>query len=235
ANAAPFYSIYDAGGNDTIDASGFDVSQFIDLHDGAFSSIGGGVPSADEVNAYWTDYYADYGLDFTPDLYWTDAELQTGQIVAQIGMEFRIERDTGVDGIYATQFDNVSIAYGTIIENAIGGSARDLLRGNDVANELSGMGGDDVLVGFGDDDTLTGGDGDDLFVFANDGSTDTIADFQTGADRIDLTALDGVTAADVSYNSTTHQVEINLDHTGDADMFINSMNVVGTGDYLFHV
>ncbi len=42
---------------------------------------------------------------------------------------------------------NVSIAYNTVIENAIGGSARDYLVGNDVANVLKGNGGDDVLNG----------------------------------------------------------------------------------------
>ena len=42
---------------------------------------------------------------------------------------------------------NISIAYNTIIENAIGGSARDYLFGNDVSNKLNGNGGNDVLDG----------------------------------------------------------------------------------------
>jgi len=235
ANAAPMYSIYDAGGNDTIDASGFNVGQSIDLHAGAFSSIGGGAPSADHVNAYWTEYYAGYGLDFPPG-YFTDAFLAQAQDAVQQIVSARIAADTHVSGINATQFDNVSIAYGTTIENAIGGSARDLLQGNEVANTLQGMGGNDVLHGFEGNDTLVGGDGADTFVYgAKDlTGTDTISDFQTGVDKIDLTALTGVTASDVSYNATTHQVEINVDHIGAADLFINSMHTVASGDYLFH-
>lgn len=241
ANPNPMYSIYDAGGNDTIDASGFDVGQFIDLHAGAFSSIGGGAPSADHVNAYWTEYYAAYGMEF-PAGYFTDAFLDSAEAVVELATEYRIERDTGVGGVYTTQFDNVSIAYGTTIENAIGGSQRDLIRGNEVANILEGRGGNDVLQGYeGNDtligglgsDTLTGGSGKDVFVFANDGSTDTITDFVSGADKIDLSHVAGASAAYVSYNATAHQVQIDTNHDGTVDMFINVANAVGSGDYLF--
>jgi serralysin len=241
ANRAPMFSIYDAGGNDTIDASGFTVSQFIDLHAGAFSSIGGGVQSADHVNAYWTEYYAAYGLEF-PAGYFTDAFLTQAQSAVQQIVSGRIAADTGVTGINATQFDNVSIAYGTVIENATGGSARDLLVGNEVANVLKGMAGNDVLkgnegndtlIGGTGNDTLSGGTGSDLFVFANDTSLDTITDFATGVDKIDLTAISGLGAADVSYNNTTHQVQIDTNHDHVADMFINSANAVNSGDFLF--
>ncbi|WP_281827227.1 M10 family metallopeptidase C-terminal domain-containing protein [Jannaschia rubra] len=71
---------------------------------------------------------------------------------------------------------NLSIARGTAIENALGGS------------------GDDVLVGNGGDNTLTGGAGDDTFVFARGGfGNDVVTDFETGADRL---AFDGGVALD---------------------------------------
>jgi serralysin len=38
---APALTIYDSGGNDTLDGSGYSVAQIIDLHPGAFSSVGG--------------------------------------------------------------------------------------------------------------------------------------------------------------------------------------------------
>ncbi|MEO8669599.1 MAG: FAD-dependent oxidoreductase, partial [Bauldia sp.] len=38
---APALTIYDSGGNDTLDCSGYSVAQTIDLHSGAFSSVGG--------------------------------------------------------------------------------------------------------------------------------------------------------------------------------------------------
>ncbi|WP_171944920.1 M10 family metallopeptidase C-terminal domain-containing protein [Bradyrhizobium ottawaense] len=38
---APALTIYDSGGNDTLDCSGYSAAQTIDLHAGAFSSVGG--------------------------------------------------------------------------------------------------------------------------------------------------------------------------------------------------
>jgi Ca2+-binding RTX toxin-like protein len=38
---APALTIYDSGGNDTLDCSGYSATQTIDLHSGAFSSVGG--------------------------------------------------------------------------------------------------------------------------------------------------------------------------------------------------
>ncbi|MDI1267018.1 MAG: M10 family metallopeptidase C-terminal domain-containing protein [bacterium] len=40
-SSAPALTIYDSSGNDTLDASGYSSAQVIDLHAGAFSSIGG--------------------------------------------------------------------------------------------------------------------------------------------------------------------------------------------------
>ncbi|MDK2353217.1 serralysin family metalloprotease, partial [Pseudomonas paraeruginosa] len=56
---------------------------------------------------------------------------------------------------------NVSIAAGVTMENAIGGSGRDLLIGNDVANVIKGGAGNDVLYGGLGADQLWGGSGAD--------------------------------------------------------------------------
>ena len=86
-----------------------------------------------------------------------------------------------------------------------GGAGADLLDGGDGDDVLfGGLGADRLIGGTGNDslngglgqDVLTGGAGADVFVFtsaaaAGSGRTaDTIADFQTGLDRIDLAALD---------------------------------------------
>src|SRR5437879_6856196 len=39
--SAPALTIYDSSGNDTLDCSGYSAAQTIDLHPGAFSSVGG--------------------------------------------------------------------------------------------------------------------------------------------------------------------------------------------------
>ncbi|WP_368911622.1 M10 family metallopeptidase C-terminal domain-containing protein [Proteus vulgaris] len=56
---------------------------------------------------------------------------------------------------------NISIAYDTVIENAIGGSKSDIISGNDANNKLSGQCGDDTLYGKGGNDFLYGGEGND--------------------------------------------------------------------------
>ena len=61
---------------------------------------------------------------------------------------------------------DLSIAYGTVIENAIGSTGADVIVGNAVANLLRGGAGDDVLQGGGGDDTLDGGDGNDAAAYA---------------------------------------------------------------------
>lgn len=92
------------------------------------------------------------------------------------------------------------------IENAIGGSGEDEIRGNRLANRLEGGDGDDRidggrgndwLNGGAGDDRLRGGPGEDTFVFASDFGDDRIRDFDAnppgGQDLLDISAL-GITA-----------------------------------------
>ena len=107
-NAAPVLTIYDAGGTDTLDLSGFSQRAIIDLEPGTYSSAGGTTSA----------------------------------------MTF-----------------NIGIAHNTWIENAIGGSGNDTIRGNVLDNTLSGNGGNDHLHGLDGNDTLSGGAGTDWAYF----------------------------------------------------------------------
>ncbi|MET3668116.1 M10 family metallopeptidase C-terminal domain-containing protein [Caulobacter sp. 1776] len=98
------FAVWDAGGTDTFDFSGYKVAQTIDLRPGFFSSVGG----------------------------------LTG---------------------------NVTIAIGATVENAIGGTAADIINGNAVANRITGGQGSD---------TLDGGLGLDTAVYAGKASAYTI-------------------------------------------------------------
>lgn len=71
--------------------------------------------------------------------------------------------------VSATGSDNLVIAYGTEIEDAIGSSFDDRLAGNELGNQL------------------TGGDGNDVFAFSGEWGSDVITDFTKSEDRIDLT------------------------------------------------
>ncbi len=63
------------------------------------------------------------------------------------------------DGVSLT--NNIGIAFGCTIENALGGSGADTLLGSELANVLDGGAGADKLMGDGGDDTLRGGTGND--------------------------------------------------------------------------
>jgi serralysin len=136
-NTMPVISIYDAGGIDTLDFSGWNSNSKIDLNPGAFSSGGGsGIVPLDVLKAR--------GL--LPASY-TEAQY----------LDFRT-RYNAVDG---NLHDNISIAYGTTIENATGGGGDDLMIGNDVGNVLLGNAGNDSIEGRLGNDTLNGGVGAD--------------------------------------------------------------------------
>jgi Ca2+-binding RTX toxin-like protein len=93
ATSVLIFAIWDAGGTDTLDFSGYSVAQTIDLRQGAFSSVGGLV-------------------------------------------------------------GNVGIAIGAVIENAIGGTGVDTIRGNSANNRITGNGGNDVIDGGLGSDTV---------------------------------------------------------------------------------
>ena len=142
----PVMTIWDAGGNDTLDLSGFNTPSVIDLNPGAFSSAGGffsaNIPTLDEINARRKEA----GLSLR-----TQATLD--QYIALFGY-----KNSGL------MKDNIGIAYGAMIENAKGGAGNDSMLGNDADNVLVGNGGNDVIRGGKGKDTLEGGDGDDILV-----------------------------------------------------------------------
>ena len=151
-NKRPVVAIWDAGGVDTLDFSGWNTDSIIDLNEGAFSS-GGGIDeflTLEQVNSNRA------AQGFAPrnqaafDFY--------ESLKNQLGLE---------SGLFK---DNVSIAYGAVIENAVGGGGGDRLIGNSANN------------------TLTGGTGADVFELRSAGrtGTDRITDFG----RTDLIATD---------------------------------------------
>jgi len=143
---APIMAIWDAGGNDTIDASGYATRQVIDLTPGSLSSIGGvtfdTAPTYEQVVANRTAAGIS-NATYTRAVY--DANMAALKANPEVG------RLT----------DNVGIAYGAIIENAIGGSGADTIIGNSVDNILRGNAGNDLLAGGAGNDLLDGGTGDD--------------------------------------------------------------------------
>lgn len=173
-NANPIVTIWDAGGIDTLDLSGFppgngNLGSRINLAPGSFS----------------------------------DAAAMT---------------------------NNISVAYGAWIENAIGGRGDDEITGNMLANRLIGNAGDDRLHGGdGDDyldggagrDTLNGGAGDDTLVYdAADGvhalnggeGTDLLLIQSVVVPKLDLQALEIEFADHVQSGSSGSSWSVKTDH-----------------------
>ncbi|HVI99661.1 MAG TPA: M10 family metallopeptidase [Sphingomonas sp.] len=117
---SPIVTIWDAGGHDTLDFSGFGTDEIINLNQGGFSSASEGAT---------LDYLKSVG--FLPDSY-TQAQLDA--LFASYG-----------SGPQGQMHDNIAIAYGAIIEDAVAGSGNDLLIANEVANDLTGGAGIDTV------------------------------------------------------------------------------------------
>ena len=116
----------------------------------------------------------------------TQSDVDQTETFVRDFFETLLTSETGIPGLRVTSKDNISIAYGTVIENAIGSTERDLLLGNQVNNVLMGLGGDDVLDGRAGADTVIGGEGADTFRLWTLGVGDLVADFDSNIDKLDL-------------------------------------------------
>ncbi|MBH2928800.1 M10 family metallopeptidase [Serratia marcescens] len=186
------FAVWDAGGNDTLDFSGYSQQQMINLNDGAFSSVGGGT-------------------------------------------------------------QNVAIARGAIIENAIGGSGRDVIIGNDQDNLLAGNAGSDILYGGLGADHLWGGKDannfTDYFVYLNakestGAAFDVIEDFEHGIDKIDLSGLRFNNSlselrfidSGSAFSGQKGEIQLNFDaFNGTTDLLMNTQSNSYAADFKIHV
>lgn len=110
-----------------------------------------------------------------------------------------------VEWLFLDNVDGVRYAHGNTLNNYIEGNDNDnQLFGKAGDDWLTGRGGNDALDGDAGQDTLEGGSGSDVFIFndailtttlnaskvitavASNGNVDTIVDFESGVDKIDL-------------------------------------------------
>ena len=108
---------------------------------------------------------------------------------------------------------SAAVALGTVIENARGGGAGDLLIGNSVRNLLFGNGGNDILEGNGGNDVLRGGEGRDTYIWRTGDGRDRIDEQRkAGVDAIhiiDDTALSSL-ADDLVFRRFGRDLRIDL-------------------------
>ena len=143
--------------------------------------------------------------------------------------------DSGDDTIDGGEGDDV-IFGGSGADTLTGGAGADIIRGGSGADTITGGAGDDVLFGDsgadtvdggeGDDiifggsgaDTLTGGAGADTFVFAPGDGSDTITDFNTSEDKINLSMFgDDISFEDLTITATSDGTGSIITVSGDTD------------------
>jgi RTX calcium-binding nonapeptide repeat (4 copies) len=100
-------------------------------------------------------------------------------------------------GLYAG-VENIEII-GNLKADLVGTGAANSLVGNSNKNEIDGFGGNDFIIGDLGKDVLSGGTGKDLFLFRSTEDSgpsaalrDTITDFKSRADTIDLFDIDAI-------------------------------------------
>ena len=228
------FTIWDAGGNDTLDLSGYYTDSVIDLREGAYSSAGGWgaydpdqigtAPTLAEINANNAAAGLPNRSAFLFEVYFNGVE------GSNEGLSwFEI---TGTGEQYLME-QNIGIAYGAIIENAVGGEGNDRINGNQADNQFWGNGGSDTFVFADYSGSLPRPDADGTYVTIEDNSVDSVMDFETGVDTIDLTEFgEDLDYADLTIQTVGTTNTISFDNDGDDFTFI----VYGTlveSDFLF--
>lgn len=133
--------------------------------------------------------------------------------------------------------DNVFDLHGETINLYInGGDGDDRIIGGTGLSYLVGGNGDDFLFGLSSDSYLVGGDGADKFALLSNSNAMTILDFETGVDKIDLSAL-GVSENElstISFDNTT-RVLVDSGNDGSIEHYIDFVNTPApaTSDYIF--
>ena len=197
-----FVTISDGGGNDTLDFSGFDSFQWIDLRPAAMSEVGGvwtnlqissttlienaiGGSGHDSIHGNSADNHL-YGGASYDDLYGGagDDLLDggngddwmaggAGDDIYIVDSRFDIAAEYLGEGSGDTIYSSIDFTIPYEIERLVLTGSAVTATGNAVANTLIGNGGNNLLDGRGDNDILDGGAGADLL------------DGGTGNDRLD--------------------------------------------------
>lgn len=130
--------------------------------------------------------------------------------------------------------DGADTLFGDAGNDALFGEAgNDLLSGGSGNDSLYGGPGNDTLIGGMGADHLVGGPGADVFVFnsaaesSSAGGIDTIAGFERGIDRIDLSALD---LRYIGTNDFSAAGQLRLEHLNGRSIAYADLNGDGTPD-----
>ena len=141
-----------------------------------------------------------------------------------------------VNTVIGVQIDLSDFGGGTITLNGIT-SVSDLTADMFILDDFAGTDGADTLEGTSRDETFTGGDGADTFVFNLDSGDDTITDFTVNSDKIDLSAIVGITStSDFSCWQDGDDVMISLGSHGGGTIRLENVSLddLDADDFIFY-
>ncbi|MCA3278319.1 MAG: M10 family metallopeptidase C-terminal domain-containing protein [Roseomonas sp.] len=215
---APAFTIYDTGGADTLDASGYTANQIINLNAEAFSSIGGF--SNNITIARGVVLEAAIGGNGADSLFGNaDGNLLAGNTGADTldggAGNDSLDGSAGDDRLIGGEGFDIADYYaaseaiildllsGTAsgldsgldvlisIEGAVGGQGADSFMGDAADNMLMGNAGSDTLIAGNGSDILVGGAGNDLLI------ADGLDDIFEAGDGDDVVLLGGTQLVDI--------------------------------------
>jgi len=213
--------IVGSAGNDIL--KGGNLDDYIDGGPGA-DSMAGGLGN----DTYIVDNAADFILEYPNQGYDTVYSSVTYTLppnVEELHLTGFAYAGTGNDGdnvIYASD-RGCRLRGGAGNDTLYGGAGNDILQGGTGNDTLYGGAGNDILDGGPGADYLVGGPGADTFVERKGEATgDTIADFTTGQDRIQLTGWGAGTTLTLA-DAATHLWTI----TDGVDGTTNTLTILG--------
>ncbi|WP_192562365.1 M10 family metallopeptidase C-terminal domain-containing protein [Pseudomonas gozinkensis] len=243
ANQSVFETIWDAGGNDTIDASNQLAPVSLNLNEGAFSQIGKaftdgtnllndglaiayGAKIENAIGSAFDDVLTGNDLNNT-----LDGGLGADTMMGGAGIDTYyvdnvndvvIETDASLTAIDRI-FSSVSYSLGANVENLLlTGSANINATGNEVVNRLVGNDGNNILDGGLGADRLEGGLGNDTYIVDNVG--DIVIETSALANEIDTVQ------ASVSYSLSANVEDLILTGTAHINGTGNSLSNTLTGN-----
>lgn len=173
--------VIDAGGGFDVVFTRNDLTNFTGVEEVRLKSTGGW-----EVRASGADDIRIIGNDGSSILVSADGD---DTISGQRGAD-RLSGKDGADDLDGGRGADTVIGGGGN-DTILGRNGTDLLKGGNGDDEIRGGGGRDTLEGGAGDDTLSGGGNADVFLYtsAEDAQRDTITDFNTSLDLIDLSGI----------------------------------------------
>lgn len=207
---APVFAVWDAGGTDTLDFSGYSGPQLLDLRQGAFSNFGtliGNVSIAigavienavggagdDIINGNSADNRitpgggnnsVDGGLGFDTLVFTGLRSSYTITFSGQDGFISGAEGTTRFRNVESIAFSDTAVAAPAVVGgvNLSGDITNDTIEGTGFVDVIYGAGGDDVIRGLGGNDQLNGGRGNDRL---EGGAGNDVISIDQGNDIID--------------------------------------------------